>query len=399
MAKVNNFLVTWLMCFGWLNKAAILKHDFLFTTHVTVRLRKCVQKQPCEASWSTTEQSETLLIRVPHILRFVCFPSKHNKLQPTDIFPFASPFFKLFYRHISTLFIFLSLPLGFLSQSFHFLTHTLSMHLWDLHVVWLVGVILQSCFVTCSPQLGKSSLSDGITHVNTHFCIQLSPAPCTWWFEFVPSCCRLTHTHIYWLNTWQRLYPQHYCQCENTSDHQHDFLCAILIPFEYVDSRSVNKINDNLRFKCSLRQTEISHLVNTWSRDLYLQCVCTATVAADDETTSTHTNTLPCTHAEVHSACRHTLNAHTHTHTQTHSITTYMFPLLSSLILEFITEKAHPCFLLFSPDVSSSSLPVHCFSPLSWPLLFIVMWSEELTVFFFRTVYMCAFVWPQQLQT
>lgn len=67
--------------------------------------------------------------------------------------------------------------------------------------------------------------------------------------------------------------------------------------------------------------------------------------------------------------------------TQTPSVTTYMFPLLSSLILEFITEKAHPCFLLFKPDVSSSSLPLFSFSLVSRPPLFIVLWSGEFIFF------------------
>lgn len=79
--------------------------------------------------------------------------------------------------------------------------------------------------------------------------------------------------------------------------------------------------------------------------------------------------------------CMQTLVQHTHTCTL-RPLTTYMFPFLSSLILEFITEKTHPCFLLFKPDVSSSFLPVFCFSPLCGPLLFIVMWSGELTGFF-----------------
>lgn len=52
-----------------------------------------------------------------------------------------------------------------------------------------VGVILQSCFVTCSLHIGKSMLPDAITHVNkhnhTHFCIQLSSAPCMWKFALV----------------------------------------------------------------------------------------------------------------------------------------------------------------------------------------------------------------------
>lgn len=68
-----------------------------------------------------------------------------------------------------------------------------------------------------------------------------------------------------------------------------------------------------------------------------------------------------------------------------------MFPLLSSHILEFITEKDHPCFLLLKPDVSISSLPVFCFSPLCGPILFIVMWSGEL-VGFFRAMNVCAWV-------
>lgn len=133
----------------------------------------------------------------------------------------------------------------------------------------------------------------------------------------------------------------------------------------------MNEINDKLLFKGSQRQTEISHSFNTWSYYLYQECVYTATLTADDETAGTQTNTHPCTHAEVHSACRHTVKTHTLTHThnhthithtQTSSVTTYIFPLLSSLILEFITEKAHPCFLLFKPDVSSSSLPLFSFS-------------------------------------
>lgn len=100
-------------------------------------------------------------------------------------------------------------------------------------------------------------------------------------------------------------------------------------------------------------------------------------------------------HTPLHS-CRRTQCMQTHiqhsdahiTCTQTPSVTTYIFPLLSSLILEFITEKAHPCFLLFKPDVSSSSLPLFSLSLLSRPLLFIVLWSGEF-IFFFRLVYVC----------
>lgn len=80
----------------------------------------------------------------------------------------------------------------------------------------------------------------------------------------------------------------------------------------------------------------------------------------------------------------------THTHPYTDPWP-HMFPLLSSHILEFITEKDHPCFLLLKPDVSISSLPVFCFSPLCGPILFIVMWSGEL-VGFFRAMNVCAWV-------
>lgn len=95
--------------------------------------------------------------------------------------------------------------------------------------------------------------------------------------------------------------------------------------------------------------------------------------------------------------CMQTHIQHSDTHitcTQTPPATTCMFPLLSSLILEFITEKTHPCFLLFKPDVSSSSLSLFSFRLVGWPLLSIVLWSGE-CIFFLRAVYVCACMCPQ----
>lgn len=106
-------------------------------------------------------------------------------------------------------------------------------------------------------------------------------------------------------------------------------------------------------------------------------------------------------HTPMHSCrstqCMQTHVQHSDTHitcTQTPSATTYMFPLLSSLILEFTTEKAHPCFLLFKPDVSSSSLPLFSFSLVGWPLLSIVLWSGEF-IFFLWGVHVCVCMCPQ----
>lgn len=160
---------------------------------------------------------------------------------------------------------------------------------------------------------------------------------------------------------------------------------------------SENKINCKIIFVWSLSHTKISHPLNT-SYYLYLQCVCvyTATVTADDKPQAfrpTHTHALMqryTVHADTQSTLRH---IHI-TCTQTPSATTYMFPLLSSLILEFITEKVHPCFLLFKPDVSSSSLPLFSFSLIGRPLLSIVLWSGEF-ILFLRAVCVCVCMCPQ----
>lgn len=82
-------------------------------------------------------------------------------------------------------------------------------------------------------------------------------------------------------------------------------------------------------------------------------------------------------------------------HAQTPSVTTHMFPLLSFLNLDLITEKAHPCFLLFKPDVSSCSLPLFSVRLHRQPLLFIVLRSEESIVHFKavrRRVHLCVCV-------
>ncbi len=104
-------------------------------------------------------------------------------------------------------------------------------------------------------------------------------------------------------------------------------------------------------------------------------------------------------HTPVHScrgACRHThtdTNTDTHSHhTQTPSLTTYMFPLLSSLILELITEKTPHYFLLFKPDVSGSSLPLRCFNPPRRSVLFVVNVVGESISFFKSSIRVCVHV-------
>lgn len=104
-------------------------------------------------------------------------------------------------------------------------------------------------------------------------------------------------------------------------------------------------------------------------RHFCLQCVLNSVTADDENRKRSHQHT-PCRRT---TQCMHTHSTHTHTDPFSNHI-----QVSSSLIFDFITEKAHPCFLLFKPDASTISLPLFCFSPRTQTLFFIVLWSMEL---------------------
>ncbi len=102
-------------------------------------------------------------------------------------------------------------------------------------------------------------------------------------------------------------------------------LLSVTFPVSYyyyykcLDTQTENNINDKLLFRRSLRQTEISHPLNTRSYYLYLWCI--YSVTADDETASARTNTHPCTCRSTHCMQTHVEHTHTHTHTHKHTHT------------------------------------------------------------------------------
>lgn len=86
--------------------------------------------EPCEASWCITgqSQSETLLIRVPHILYFICFPHKHINFNQLTSFHLPVLFFTLLKTYFYSLYLPLTptwFPLSIISLSLtHIHTHS-----------------------------------------------------------------------------------------------------------------------------------------------------------------------------------------------------------------------------------------------------------------------------------